>query len=274
MGSSGIFEKEKKQTPIVIEAFPGQRDMLAKMSGAALPGALERIGTLGDPYEGKLTAGMSKFEDIGMDTLAQYLNSPGLGGNELFTAAKGEALSTLQGDKYDPSEGDYYKAFRSAVQIELQDAKDRIAARTSANDMFFGGGRIKAEGDVETDTMNTLVQFLGQLSLRERENRMGMVPLAASLGQMEDRSPLDRIAASQTFGALPRMLEQEGLDREYTEYQRQLNDLNIALSTIQQLGGLNQYMSSYTPQTVNKPWVNDTAGIMDIITGLGSLKGK
>ena len=260
----GLFTSDKKVK--ITEAFPGQRKMSKEFSKAALPAALERLSTLGDPYSGKLLAGLSDFEGTGLDILSRYLSQGAIGDNGLFGAAKNEYMNTLGGSTYDPSQGDYYKAFRTAAMKELQDAQNRLNAQTSASDMYFGGGRIKQGAELQAQTTNALLAELGKLALQERQNRLNAAPAAANLGMTEFGMPLQQVAASQQYGALPREIEQAGLNSQYKEYQRQLADLNLALDIVQALGRMPQNYS-YSGGGF-KDWVTDTAGIVGILGGI------
>jgi len=259
-----IFTKKEKTKEL--EAFPGAAKMRGTLAGAAEPGALERVGRAGQTYPGPLVAALSEFEETGLKGLGDYLGRPPATEGKLYTSAVDEIAKTLSGD-YDPAQSEYYQAYRTAVMRELEESKDRLAARTSAGDKFFGGGRIATEGEMEESAVGDLALVLGQLAERERERRLGAVPQALSLTQYGEQAPVDRVAASQQFGALPRLIEQAEMDTEYQEWIRALNDLGIALDTATGL-------ATYTPGVIttgggNKAWVTDLSRIGGIVSALG-----
>lgn len=218
---------------------------------AAEPGALSRLGRAGETYPGDLTAPLSGFEQRGLGQLGDYLDRPPASQDPLFQAGREELLKTFGGE-YDP-EGPYYQAYKTKVMQELTEAKDRLAATTSARDKFFGGGRISATGELEESAVGDLALVLGQLYERERERKLQAVPEATRLGLTEEMLPLQRIEAATTFGAIPRQIEQEGLNREYSEWQRALADLGIPLDVAQ---GLATYRPDYSyPLYANEPGI-------------------
>ena len=61
---------------------------------------------------------------------------------------------------------------------------------------------------------------------QERGRQQAAVPQAQALEQYGNlTAPLQRIAASQSFGALPRVLEQSDLERKYQDFVRQRSEL-------------------------------------------------
>lgn len=265
----GLFSKSKGVS-LPPEAFPGQRKMVGTMAEAAKPGALRRIGRAGEPYKGPLVAALSEFEETGLAGLKDWLGTELPTEGVMYKSAADEILKTLSGEEYDPVHGKYYQAYRTGVMRELEEAKDRLAARASAGDKLFGGGRIATEGEMEESALGDLALVLGQLTERERERRLGAVPQALELTEYGERAPLGRVAASQMYGALPRLIEQAEMDAEYQEWMRALNDMGIALDVATGL-------ATYSPGAVvtggSKSWVQDVAGIMGLVGGIGGLFG-
>lgn len=264
----GIFTKKEKTKEI--EAFPGAAKMRGGLAGAAEPGALERIGRAGEKYPGPLVAALSEFEETGLEGLRDYLGKPLPTEGELYTSAVDEIAKTLAGE-YDPAQGEYYKAYKTSVLRELEEAKDRLAAATSARDKYFGGGRIATTGELEESAVGDLALVLGQLAERERERRLTAVPQALGLTEYEEQAPVRRVEVSQQLGALPRIIEQMETDREYQEWVRALGDLGIALDTAKGL-------ATYKPEIMAtgggyKDWVTDVGGILDIASGLKEAGG-
>lgn len=225
----GLFTKKEK-VKLAPEAYPGQRAQLGGLAGAAQPGALERIGRAGEKYPGPLVAALSEFEETGLDQLRDFLGKPLPTEGELYTSAADEIMKTFSGE-YDPAQGEYYKAYKTSVMRELEEAKDRLAARASAGDKYFGGGRIATEGEMEESALGDLAMVLGELFERERERKLGAVAPALGLTQYGEEAPVSRVAVSQQLGALPRLIEQAEMDAEYQEWIRALSDLGIALDT-------------------------------------------
>ena len=258
-----LFGSTDELEPQDIRA-PWLRDLFKDIGMASRSGALEALRKAGKPYGGRLSAGLSEFEEGAFESLRGYLDSPLVTENDLYQQGRGEVQQTLSGE-YDPYEGEYYKAYQNALKQELREAKDRLAASTSARDEHFGGGRIAETGNLERDTQNTLAQILGGLFENERARRLATVPLATQMAQFEDLAPLSRIEAGLGLGGLPRQLEQGNLDRQYAEFQRQLGSLNIPLNTAFQA-------STYKPE-MYYPLYSSTPGLLGGPSGVGMQPG-
>jgi len=178
-----LFKKDKSYSFAQPEAYPGapkDREALAK---ASMPKALERLGRAGESYPGQLVAPLSSPEKTGIGILENYLQSPLSTQSKNYKLAQGELEKTLSGNAYDPVSGTYYQAYRNNVLREIQNAKDRLAATTSASDKYFGGGRISGESDIEQQGVNDLMQVLGSLYENERQNRLNAVSQAGQMAR-------------------------------------------------------------------------------------------
>jgi len=256
-----LFGGSEQLTPQLLGTptqIAGREDLLVE----SLKAALERLQRAGEPYPGQLpgTAGPSEYEQMGLEQLGQYLQGPLPSEGSLWGQAKGEIGKTLGGEEYDPVQGAYYQAYRSQVMRELEEAKDRLGAQTSARDKYFGGGRIQTTGELEETATGNLAMTLGQLSERERVRRLGAVEPAMRMTAFEEAEPLARVQASQTFGALPRQLEEAGLGAQYGEWIRQLQDLGVPLETAMTL-------AMYKPEYYY-PTYSHTPGLLGGPSGL------
>lgn len=259
----GIFDTFKTRY-IRPESFPGATAMQGDLARAAGPGALERLRRAGEEYQGPLIAALSEFEEKGLASLGEYLGTPLGTEGELYQSAVDEILKTLQGEEYDPVSGEYYKAYKTEMGRQIVEAKDRLAARASAGDKFFGGGRLKVEGEIEESALGQIALVLGELQERERERRLGAVPRALELTRYGEEAPIQRVAVSQTLGALPRLIEQAEMDADYQEWLRALNDLGIALDTAT---GLATYQPYQIAETTGGPkkWTQDVGTILSLV---------
>ena len=219
-----IFGRDKQEAPVSLQT-PQQQQAQRTLLGGALPRAEEALGRYGEPYPGELT---TQYERQGLDTLGDYLGSPMPTDSTLYGSAVGELEKTLGGEEYDPVGGTYYQAYRTQVLRELQEAKDRLASRTSASDKFFGGGRIATEGELEEDTTANLAMTLGSMFERERERRLGAVPMATGVLGAGEALTQGRVGASQEYGGLE-------FEREYGDYLRQMEELGIPLEVAMNL---------------------------------------
>ncbi len=180
----------------------------------------------GKPYTGKYTAPMSGFEQQGLDKLGGYLNSPGY--TDLLTNSRSEINKTFN-DEYNPYTSDFYKAARTSAMQERQDAQNQLNAELGGRGKFFSSEALNENQQLQTRTTNYLQNILAGLSQNERQNRLNVIPQAVSVNDAITKAPISQIAASQTYGALPRTLDQHDLEAQYNEFQRQRSELALPL---------------------------------------------
>jgi len=213
----GLFSSKTKVKTL---AQPWQIQGQAELATQAKPPAYQRIQRAGQPYPGQLVAPMSAQEETSLSQLSRFQGDTAMGGeNPLYAAAEQEYLKTLGGQEYDPVAGEYYQAYRNAVMREIANATNALAARTSASDAFFGGGRLDQERQLQEAGVNMLAQELGRLYENERQRRMTAATQAPALAQARQGAALTQIEAGQVYGALPRAIEQLRADAEYMEWQ-------------------------------------------------------
>ena len=230
---SGLFEPSGQKKPKLLEpAWQGEER--EKLTGLAMPGAAQALQLAGEPPPIQKTAPMSDVQQTAYGGLQDYMTSPLASESSLYQAGTGEIEKTLA-DDYDPVGSTYYQAYRSAVMRELQEAKDRLAASTSARDKYFGGGRIAAEGELEESAVGDLAMVLGQLQEKERERKLGVAPMAIEEAIRETDLPAERARTGMELGDLPRQLEELGYSREHAAYLQELTNLGIPLQTAIQL---------------------------------------
>ena len=264
MGLSDILGGGESKV-VQMEPFSGARKMRKKLASVAYPSAVRRLRRAGQAYPGEMVAPLSEYEEMGLQRLGTYLGQPEATETDLFRLGKGELEKTLGGEEYDPLEGAYWQAYKTQMDHLIKEAKDRIAARTSARDMFYGGGRLEQEREVEEQALRDLGLVLGELYERERVRRGEAVPEAMRTVQMGEMLPLQRISAAQEFGRLPREIGQAQLDAEYQEWLRQLQDLGLPLDVA--IG-----MSTYKPQyAVTQASESPLGGIADLAGAIAEM---
>lgn len=257
----GIFSKPKK-TEVVMGPDPGYAAR-KRLLGAAEPGALERLRRAGEEYQGPLTAALSEFEETGLTGLKDWLGSEMPTEGEMYKSSVDQILKTLS----EESNVEYREAYKTQALRELEEAKDRLASRAARGSKMFGGTRLGVEGEMEEDFLANLAVFQAELDERRKDRILRTIPQALGLTQYEEAAPLARVAASQQFGALPRLIEQAEMDADYQEWMRALNDLGIALDVAT---GLATYTPDYYLRQTGgvKPWVTDVGAFLSMGSSL------
>jgi hypothetical protein len=143
------------------------------------------------------------------NTVANNANLRGMyfsGGHEgmqtdLLKDAQSNLLDTLANLRY----GD------EQARRDLEATREARRYDTLGNVLNTGYGQ--QYGDIQTS------QDIG----REREGRQfSAIPLAMDMGTTQDELALNRVAAGQQYGELPRTLEQQQLDTNFSEFLRTL----------------------------------------------------
>ena len=222
--------------------------------------------TPGEAYGGKLTAGMSPFESTGMDILNKYLSSNDLG--SLFGMAEGQISDTLSGKYADPSTSPFIKSMSKLAGMNLQDEIDKTRASRGARGTFFTTQALDDERLLKERTQNTLNSIIGQFIQDERGKMLEAVPTAAKLAQYRTQGvPLAKIEAATSFGSLPRLIEQAGLESEYQDFLRKRKELTYPLEVAQGVIGTNRPFG----QSVTSPIVESNSMASNLMGILGNL---
>jgi hypothetical protein len=258
-GLSSLFANDEEPKILMT---PEQQAAYSKLLPSLTKAGNQFAQIGGQPYTGQLTAPLSDYETTGLKSLGEYLASPLPTQSNLFGLSQAELEKTLGGKEYNPETGPYYQAYRTNIMRELQKAKDRLAANSSAADAYFGGGRLQQERELEEGTMGSLAQTLGQLYEQERMNRLNTVPTAINTLGWAEQLPVNRVTAAEQLGALPRQVQQADLTARYNDYIRQLQNMGMSLQAATSMATQNpQY---WMPQT-------DTSGMSNMLGQLAMM---
>jgi len=215
----------------------------------------------GEPYGGRLSAGgPAPLEQRGLDELSRLLDQPITG--ELYGAGKQQLLDTLSGKFADPSQSPFIQSYTNLAKQNLQDAITEARGRRGARGTYFTRAGLQEESRLGERTQNMLNSLIGQFIDAERGRMFQAAPIAQSMEEYGTlTAPLKRIAASQTLGSLPRVLEQADLERAYQDFKRQRGELSELPSLGTSLFGTRvpQVVESYgpaaDPSTQTSPWI-------------------
>jgi len=210
----GFFSSDKIEPELL---NPQALQYYNELMGLGQAPSNQLLTTAGQPYSGKFTADIGGLQQLGLKSIGELLESPIPTKSPIYTAATSELEKTIGGTEYDPITGPYYSAYRGNIMRELQQAKDRLAHRSSAADAMFGGGRLSQERELEEGAMGSLSQILGSLFETERTRRLEAIPQALQTLGWAEQVPITRAQAAYSLD-LPALLEQQRLDRTYQDY--------------------------------------------------------
>lgn len=233
--------------------------------------------TPGKEYGGDFVAPTSEFEQTGLGRLRQFLGAPETG--ELFGATKQNILDTVGGKFADPASSPWIKAMTNLSKMNLADAISTSRRGAGARGSFFTDSAIREEGRITDRSLANMDAIVGDFINQERGRQLQAAPIAAGLEQYENLDlPLQRISASQTQGALPRILEQAELEAQYKDFGRKQTELAGVPAAAQNYFGTRvPQIPSYTNPVVEE---NNTLGnILQAISrlnwgGFGGAQGK
>lgn len=226
--------------------------------------------TPGEAYGGKLSVtDPSSFEQMGLGELGKLLGGPATG--ELYGAAKGQVMDTLGGRYSNPETSPFIQSFQKLAGQNLQDQITTARGQRGARGSYFTRAGLQEESRLTERTQNTLNSLIESFINQERGRQQAAVPQAQQLEEYGNlTAPLKRVAASQSFGSLPRLLEQSDLERKYSEFQRQRQEL----STVPSIGtgvlsksvpyGINQFSAPQQPGFFDQisPFIDVAAKIL------------
>lgn len=179
----------------------------------------------GDNFKGQLSIkDPSAFEQMGLGELGGLLGRPATG--ELFGAAKGQILDTLAGKYADPSTSPFIQAMTRLAGQNLQDSINTARGQRGARGTYFTRAGIQEESRLGERTQNTLNALIGEFMNTERGRMLSAADQAKNLEGFETDTAIKRVTASQTLGALPRLLEQADLERKYDAWINQRKELS------------------------------------------------
>lgn len=251
-GVSSLFSPKQKSASVSVAADPygGVRNDTLQFVQGGLQAANDTQAYKPKAYDGEIVAPMSEAEQKSMDFLKQYQEQPQ---SQTFKLGADEINKTLSGD-YDPTTSPYYQAVKAEASRNLDETQKNIASNAAGGGRYWSGARLAEQGDASIDVTNSLNRLLGEMSERERERRLGVLPMAAEFARSEEEAPLRKAAASQELGALPRAIQQALNQAKYNDWLRVNVDQPFALAQMGAgLQGSPMYaQNGYTPSTFSQ----------------------
>jgi len=230
------------------------------MSAGALVGLNKfssRSGSGSNPYDEVPQKGWQK---AGIQELRNLLNrNPDVPVQQIapMSAAERAGQSSLadilSGAAFqDPTTSPLYAAFRNESYGQEARGVDLLRRRGQLAGAGQSSGSFGAEGAYRGDMANDRLGFLAQLYEKERDRD----------------NPYTRAAAAQQFGALPRQIEQAGMDAQQAA--SMLNDLVIPY---QWKSSIAQELMKHQPTLYHQPQTASSggAGLLGGILGLASM---
>lgn len=230
-----------------------------QMVDETVPRWQQALNEIEKPYEGKLAAGLSEAEQMGIDMVKNY--QPG----ELYNASKQTLLDTLSG-KYDPTTaGGYWDAYKAVMGENLDEAITATRQSAALGGMMTSSPRINAESDLRRKALNDMGVTLGELYNNERARQMEAATLGSTMEQNQLKEQAELLLEA---GKTEREVEQLLLDKEYQERVRQLEAIGLTYELAVKLATLSPANSTTQTQETNGNILGTLASIASIpLTG-------
>lgn len=134
--------------------------------------------------------------------MEQYLTEQGM--PALWGTAATELERTIGGEFYEPYIGKRYEPYRRLAMGELGEAKERLRRRAQLGGHGLASSReITGEAELEEQTLDRLMGYLGSLYGEERGRQLQAIPLAGEFGRYEAELPGRKAAAGREFEEMP-----------------------------------------------------------------------
>lgn len=206
---------------------------------------------------GMLTAGMSEYEKQALQMLSTFAGE--LGGmvspwESPMGQQVGTALTSLLSGEF-PEE-----YFRTSIEAPAQKRLEEVTLPGVREAFvgpgtFWGGERAGAERRAGTDLDAVLAAIRGDLGYKAQQTALAAVSPGMEYMGMPAKQSLQQMAGLTSFagtGALPRLIEQHGLDVAYQEFIRTRPENQPYAQMLMTLLGI-PMLASYAPEEPESP---------------------
>ena len=261
-GSKGKGGDDEDLLKRISTMSPEQQEVMKKFG----PYITGKIGQGLPGWEGKFAAPLSKYEEMGLSRLGEYLEG-GIG--ETAQMGLGAYQQALKG--MSPKEvQDWYMEFVAPGEKRYmeQTILPSIREEHVPTGTYWGSPRY---GDVERAWGEFGAGQLGRMGeaiMSEREGARSMIPYLSEMEKLEAGVP--QMEAAAKYGALPRLIEQTELLGQIQEFIRTTPEMNPILQLAMDFLGTTT-MAAYQPGGGASPFAEMMSSIMP---GLGDLLGS
>lgn len=220
-GLAGLFSKKGKGAQLTDQRTEEQKQAAAILQQLAMTGSGGGIN-LGEAFTGSLgNFDITGLEQQGLSDLSGLF---GQGQNQDLASARStfQNLADTKFDPSDPSSG--FASFSRALQKSGGQAQDRLNQQAAITGGVFGSGRGRDTASLQADIVNQEGSFLADLFQRGRSQQLAGAQGLAGIAGQEQQQTLQRIQASQQFGALQRNLKNQEAQANFSEFQRQRSE--------------------------------------------------
>lgn len=231
-----IFGERSKLKDATPPEFAALRQPLATALSSLLAGGFPQ-------FQGSFTAPISAGETNALSALNSAIGGQGAAGQG-NAAAQDLLTQTLQGAFLSPESNPFLRATIEAASRPILQQFDDEFLRQRAQ--FTGAGQAvtsnasspfaSAEARRQVGLANALGDVGTNLAFSNLANERGLQTQAIQLQQVQQQQEVQNLLSALEANALPRLIEQFGIDQGLTEFQRQQAQLLQLLGIIGNLG--------------------------------------
>lgn len=236
-GKSQTVTQQDLRTP---EQFQALKDLLSYGEG----------DTTG--YDGSLgNYTMSPAEQAGQTNLMKYIT----GANpDIFNTGVKSLSDLLSTNKFDPySDTGEYNGFAQATDLATKQGTDALKRSAAFGGNLFSKDTVNRAGNLQQQGQQQKSNKLAELYRQYVQDKIGAIPQALAAGTTQQNMDLSRISASQQFGALPRILQDQELKDKFNAFNQNQSAKVGALQTVA-TANPNLGIPSYTQPATGGPW--------------------
>lgn len=254
-GGSALLGEALRDDPEgsqVVDVTPRQYEGLRPDVASNLESLMASGG--GPTFQGDFTAGMTDAEKATLNQIGNQVQP-----SQASQQANQQLSSTLSGDFLSPESNPFLQGTIEAAQRPvIENFEDQVMPRMRSK--FTQAGQfIQPEGSSPFDMAaaealsglnNELGDISSEIAGQNFQQERGRQMQAAQLAPQIDRAQLDQLVKGLEAQALPRMIEQMGIDRGLEEFRRRMD---VLLESIKTAGGLSSQNIATLPGSQAQP---------------------
>lgn len=233
----------------VVDVTPGEFAGLRGDVAGQIRSLMESGG--GPRFEGEFAADMTGQEQQLLQQVGQQAQPSQETGQAMDTLSR-----TLQGDFLSPDSNPFLQQSIEAAQRPVIQQFEQQAMPRLRSEFTQAGQRVQPQGSSPFDraaaiAQQGLTQELGDISsemaAQNFQQERGRQMDAAQLVPQIDQAQLEQAVSGMEASALPRLIEQQGIDRGLEEFRRRTDALMNAIQMGGQLGAPSTEVTQPTP---------------------------
>lgn len=178
--------------------------------------------------------GVTPTEQTGLSSLQELLNSGIPSQYSLGDEALKSMLTT------DPNQiAAQFDPFKTQVERQIKDSTNAAKRSGAYMGNLYSSDQVKQFGDIQARGNETLASQLANLTNESLNRRLQAIPLAYQSAKAQEENKLNRIAASQQYGALTRQLNDASIKARDAEILRKRQELGLPITAASNVAGQN-----------------------------------